>query len=111
MPVEASRQVRHKKKLGIIAGMGSLPAAVASEAKKAGYTITGIALQFGNETYLPPSDESLESVADDFHKISIGRFGGLLSLLKKLSVNEAVLAGKVPKRLLYENKKNLIPVG
>lgn len=90
------------KKLGIIAGMGSLPVAVASEARKAGYEVIAIALQ-------PPADESLKPFSDDFHKISIGRFGGLLSLLKKLSVREVVMAGKIPKRLLYENRKNIIP--
>jgi DUF1009 family protein len=102
MPVKASGQANSKKRLGVIAGMGNLPLAVASEAKEAGYTVIGIALQ-------PPADDSLTSVADDFHKISIGRFGGLLALLKKLSITEAVMAGKVPKSLLYENKKNIIP--
>jgi len=102
MPLRASRHADGTKKLGIIAGMGELPLAVAAEARKAGYTVIGVALQ-------PPADDSLKSVADDFHKISIGRFGGLLNLLKKLSVKEAVLAGKVPKSLLYENKKDIIP--
>ena len=88
--------------LGIIAGMGRLPVAIATEAKKMGYYVVGIALQ-------PPADESLRPVTDDFHKVRIGSFGGLLSLLKKLSVTEAVMAGKVPKKLLYENKRSLIP--
>ncbi|KPK02923.1 MAG: hypothetical protein AMK71_00650 [Nitrospira bacterium SG8_35_4] len=102
MPLKASRHVDSSKRLGIIAGMGDLPVAVAQEAKKAGYTVIGVALQ-------PPADDSLKSVADDFHTISIGRFGGLINLLKKLSVKEAVMAGKVPKSLLYENKKDIIP--
>ncbi len=88
--------------LALIAGMGSLPLAVATEAKKKGYRVVAIALQ-------PPADESLRPVADEFYKIRIGSFGGLLALLKKLSVTEAVMAGKVPKKLLYEDKKNLIP--
>jgi DUF1009 family protein len=88
--------------LGLIAGMGQLPLSIAAEAKKMGYYVIGIALQ-------PPADESLRPVTDDFHKVRIGSFGGLLSLLKKLSVTEAVMAGKIPKKLLYENKKNLIP--
>jgi len=102
MPLKASRHVHSSKRLGIIAGMGDLPVAVAREAKKAGYTVIGVALQ-------PLADDSLKSVADDFHTISIGRFGGLINLLKKLSVKEAVMAGKVPKGLLYENKKDIIP--
>jgi DUF1009 family protein len=88
--------------LGLIAGMGELPVAVAAEAKRMGYRIVAIALQ-------PPADESLKPVADDFHKVSIGHLGGLISLMKKLSITEAVLAGKVPKALLYKNKKDIIP--
>lgn len=88
--------------LGLIAGMGQLPLSIAAEAKRMGYYVVGIALQ-------PPADESLKTVADDFHKVRIGSFGGLLALLKKLSVTEAVMAGKIPKQLLYENKKDLIP--
>jgi DUF1009 family protein len=90
------------KKLAVIAGMGGLPVAVAAEAKKMGYRVVGIALQ-------PPADESLEPFVDDFYKINIGRFGGLLSLLKKLSIANAVMAGKVPKEILYKHKTSIIP--
>ena len=102
MSVKSESQSASPRTLGLIAGMGSLPLAVASEAKKMGYRVVAIALQ-------PPADESLKPVADDFYKIRIGSFGGLLSLFKKLSISEAVMAGKVPKRLLYENKKSIIP--
>lgn len=102
MPVKACSRSDNPMTLGLIAGMGSLPMTIVSEAKKMGYRVIAIALQ-------PPADESLKSVADEFHKISIARFGGLLALLKKLSITEAVMAGKVPKNLLYKNKKNLIP--
>jgi DUF1009 family protein len=102
MPLSASREVRSTGTLALIAGMGRLPVAVAVEARKMGYHVVGIALQ-------PPADESLKPVTDDFHKVRIGSFGGLLSLLKKLSITEAVMAGKVPKKLLFESKTNLIP--
>ncbi|MEW6601633.1 MAG: UDP-2,3-diacylglucosamine diphosphatase LpxI [Nitrospirota bacterium] len=95
-------QASDRRILGLIAGMGQLPLSIAAEAKKMGYYVIGIALQ-------PPADESLRPVTDDFHKVRIGSFGGLLALLKKLSVTEAVMAGKIPKKLLYENKRNLIP--
>ncbi len=102
MPVKAYSRSDTKKRLGLITGMGELPKAVASEAKKMGYKVVAIALQ-------PPADESIKPYVDDFHKISIGRFGGLISLLKKLSINDAVMAGKVPKGLLYTNKASLFP--
>lgn len=88
--------------LGIIAGMGGLPKAVASEARRMGCRVVGIALQ-------PPADESLKPFVDDFYKIKIGRFGGLISLLKKLSITNAVMAGKVPKEILYKHKTSVIP--
>ena len=99
MPLKASEQ---SKTLALISGRGKLPLAIAREARKMGYYVVGIALQ-------PPADESLKPVTDEFHKIKIGNFGSLLSLLKKQSISEAVMAGKVSKKLLYENKKDLIP--
>jgi len=102
MPLKSQNTSGAPITLGLIAGMGDLPKAVASEAKKMGYRVSAIALQ-------PPADESLKPIADDFHKVSIGRLGGLISLLKKLSITEAVMAGKVPKSLLYKNKKDIIP--
>lgn len=102
MPVKAARSTEHPRTLGIIAGMGHLPKIVAAEARKKGYRVTGFALQ-------PPSDDSLREFVDDFHKVNIGHFGKLISLMKKLSVTEAVMAGKVPKSLLYSNKMKLIP--
>jgi DUF1009 family protein len=98
----SSKDKNNSRVLGLIAGMGQLPVSIAAEAKKMGYYVVGIALQ-------PPADESLRPVTDEFHKVRIGSFGGLLALLKKLAVTEAVMAGKIPKKLLYENKKNLIP--
>jgi hypothetical protein len=88
--------------IGIIYGKGGLPAALAAEAKKKGLRVVGIALQ-------PPADESLRPIADEFQKVSVARLGRLISILKKFSVRDVVFAGKVPKSLLYENKKDLIP--
>ncbi|UCH81705.1 MAG: UDP-2,3-diacylglucosamine diphosphatase LpxI [Nitrospiraceae bacterium] len=102
MPVKTSGSSDNPDKLGLIAGMGGLPLTLAAEAKKMGHYVVAIALQ-------PPADESLKPVSDEFHKINLGRFGGLLSLLKKLSITNVVMAGKVPKTLLYENKTTIIP--
>jgi DUF1009 family protein len=102
MPVKATNRSEPSKKLGLIAGMGELPKAVVAEAKRMGYNVAAIALQ-------PPADESLKPIADEFHKIRLGRFGGLIALLKKLAITDVVLAGKVPKDLLYKNKTHIIP--
>ncbi len=102
MPLKASNQAAPLKTLGLIAGMGQLPQIVASEAKNKGYRVIGFALQ-------PPSDDSLEPYVDEFHKVNIGHFGKLIKMMKKLSVTDAVMAGKVPKSLLYSNKRKVIP--
>lgn len=102
MPLKADKPSNTSMTLGLIAGMGDLPKAVAAEAKRMGYRVVAIALQ-------PPADESLKPIADDFHKVSIGRLGGLIALMDKLSITEAVMAGKVPKELLYKNKKDIVP--
>jgi DUF1009 family protein len=90
------------KTLGLIAGKGDLPKAIASEAKKNGYRVIAIALH-------PPADDSLKPFVDGFYKIRIGRFGEIIKLLKKFYITEAVMAGKVSKSLLYQDKKNLVP--
>lgn len=102
MPVKAPGQSGTAMTLGLITGIGNLPKAVASEAKKMGYKVVAIAIQ-------PPADESIRPFVDDFHKINIGRFGGLISLLKKLSIKNAVMAGKIPKSILYTHKSSLLP--
>ena len=88
--------------LGLVAGQGELPKIIAAEAKKMGYSVVAIALQ-------PPADETLRPFSDVFHKVHIGRFNQIIKLFKKHSVSEVVMAGKVPKGLLYQNKKSIIP--
>lgn len=102
MPLKAFHPSGSFKTLGLIAGTGRLPIAVASEAKKMGYKVIAIALN-------PPADESLKPFADDFYKVNIARFGSLIKLLKKLSITNAVMAGKVSKALLYKHKTDLVP--
>jgi len=91
---------KNGKILGLIAGYGSLPHAVATEAQQKGYHIFAVGLEH-------LADSSLEQIVDDIRIISVGKLGKIISTLKKAGVQEAVLAGKVPKTLLY--KKKIIP--
>lgn len=102
MPLKALRHFESSKTLGLVAGMGELPRVIASEAKKKGYRVLVIALQ-------PPADDSIEPYGDDFHKVKIGQLGTLITLLKRSHAADVVMAGKVPKTLLYKNKRDLIP--
>ena len=92
------RQERlNMKKLGLIAGTGELPLAIAREAKAKEYTIFAIALQ-------PLADKSLSSYVDEIKWVDVGKFGEIIDTLKKNKIKEAVMVGKVPKSLLYKSK-------
>lgn len=88
--------------LGLIAGMGELPKTLASEAKKMGYRVIVIALR-------PLADKTLKAFADEFCEVSVGHLGGLVKALKKFALRDVVMAGKVPKGLLYKNRGNITP--
>jgi DUF1009 family protein len=85
------------KKLGIIAGHGRLPLAVAAEARAKGYRVIAVGLE-------PVADRELASASDEIKWINVGKLGSIIAALKKAGVTEVVMAGKVPKSLLYEGK-------
>jgi hypothetical protein len=88
------------KKLGLISGSGELPVVVALEARAKGYSVIAIGLE-------PVADRSLESFVDEIRWINVGKLGTIIETLKNSGVSEAVMAGKVPKSLLY--KSRIIP--
>lgn len=85
------------KKLGIIAGAGELPTAIANEARAQGYSVFAVALE-------PLADRSISACADGISWVNVGKFGKLIDAFKKHGVSEAVMAGKVSKTLLYKSK-------
>jgi len=86
-----------KKKIGIIAGAGELPKAIATEAHSQGYTVVAIALE-------PLADKSLSDYVEEVKWVNVGKFGQIIDTLKKYGLKEAVMAGKVSKSLLYRSK-------
>jgi len=98
LPGDLLTKTEHiNKKLGLIAGKGDLPMAVAGEAKAMGYSVIAFALE-------SLADESLASYVDQMKWINVGKFGKLIDGLKKSGIEEAVMAGKVSKTLLYKSK-------
>ncbi|MBF0516487.1 MAG: UDP-2,3-diacylglucosamine diphosphatase LpxI [Nitrospirae bacterium] len=86
------------KTLGLIAGMGYLPMAVAQEARHQGYRVFAVGLE-------PVVDEAaLRGYVDDLTLVNVAKLGTLIKTLKGAGLTEAVMAGKVPKSLLYKNK-------
>ncbi|MBF0343348.1 MAG: UDP-2,3-diacylglucosamine diphosphatase LpxI [Nitrospirae bacterium] len=85
------------KILGLIAGQGELPFAIADEAHQQGFKVIAIGLD-------SLCDERLKDHVDEFKTISVGKLGSIISALKKAHVTEAVMGGKVPKALVYKSK-------
>jgi hypothetical protein len=86
--------------IGLIAGLGELPLAVAAEAKEKGYHVVAVALEH-------LADSNLGSSVDEIEWVNVGKLGTIIDSLKRNGVTRAVMAGKVPKALLY--KGNITP--
>jgi DUF1009 family protein len=86
-----------RRTLGLIAGTGDLPNAIASEARAQGYRVFAVALE-------PLAEKSLSSHVDEIEWVNIGKFGKIISTLKKHKIKEVVMSGKVAKSLLYKSK-------
>jgi len=80
--------------LGLIAGTGLLPALIAEEARRKGYRLVVAALE-------SLAEPSLESLADAAAWFNPGKVGSIIKFLRSNGVEEAVMAGKIPKELLY----------
>jgi DUF1009 family protein len=85
------------KKIGLISGMGELPKAIALEAKAKGFHVMAIALE-------PLADKDLTEYVDDIRWINVGKLGTIIESLKRSGIKRAVMAGKVPKSLLYKSR-------
>ncbi len=83
--------------IGIIAGRGELPLVIAEDAQARGYRVVVAALE-----HLATPD--LEKVSDSFRWLNVGKLASLIEYLQKEGVQDAVMAGKVPKSLMFEGK-------
>lgn len=85
------------EKLGIVAGSGDLPAAIAAEAHAKGYRVFAVGLD-------PLADKVLSSMVDEIEYVNVGKLGKIIATLKKAGVAKVIMAGKVPKSLLYKSR-------
>jgi hypothetical protein len=90
------------KKIGLISGVGELPRVIALEARRMGLHVSAIILS-------PLENALLEKVADESYTIHVGDLGGLISLLRGSNIGDVVMAGKVPKDLLFRDKAGINP--
>lgn len=85
------------EKLGLLAGVGTLPVECARAARELGYEVYSIAL-------LKDTDKRLAEFSNDFTEISVMKVGKILSYLKKNDIHKVTMLGKVTKELLLAGK-------
>lgn len=81
--------------LGLIAGGGGLPLAMARSARRRGRGVAAIALR-------GQADPRLAEQVSEIAWLHPGEVGAMLDSLHRAGVREAVLAGRMPKRLLFD---------
>jgi DUF1009 family protein len=95
-----TKHEKREKIIGLIAGRGELPKAVAAEAKDKGFRVVAVALEH-------LADKTLSSHVDEIKWVNVGKLSTIIESLKRSGAEKAVMAGKVPKSLLY--KGNITP--
>jgi hypothetical protein len=82
-------------RIGLIAGWGRYPIVVAEKLKSAGYEVYCLAIK-GH------ADEALYQICDKVHPVGVAKVGGHVRFFKRHGVQQAPMAGKVFKTLLFE---------
>lgn len=84
------------KRIGLVAGSGQFPCLFLKEARARGYEVVTV----GIKRY---TDDSLAGDSNHFHWIKLGELTRLIDIFKKENVREAVLAGKIPQRVVLRD--------
>lgn len=81
-------------KIALIAGEGKFPLLFAQSAKMKGVFVTGFA-------FLKITDKKLKKYVDEIFWLNIGELNKLLELFKQNRIEKAIMAGKIPKVVLF----------
>ena len=84
------------KRIGLLAGSGEFPHIFTREARANGFEVIGI----GIRKY---TDTSLAGEINNFHWIKLGELSRLIDIFKKEGIREAVMAGKIPQRVVLSD--------
>lgn len=82
--------------IGLIAGGGQFPLLIADAAKQQGIEIVAVA-------HLDETDPKLSDRVDQIVWIRLGQLGQLIKAFKKRGVRDALMAGTITKRRMFEN--------
>ncbi|MBI3083959.1 MAG: UDP-2,3-diacylglucosamine diphosphatase LpxI [Candidatus Omnitrophica bacterium] len=84
-------------RIAIIAGAGRFPFAVAQEAKRQGLAVIVMGIQGW-------VDRSLAAEADAYEEVAVGQLRQFIDRLKSHGVSQAIMAGKVTKEVLLDQR-------
>ena len=84
-------------RIAIIAGAGRFPFHVAQEARRQGLAVVAMGIQGW-------ADPSLADQVDRYEELAVGQLGRLIERLKAHGVRQAILAGKVTKGVLLDQR-------
>ncbi len=82
--------------VGLIAGLGRFPLEVARGARRRGHRVAAVALR-------ELSDPALEAEVDALAWVYLGELNRMFAFLREAGVEQVVMAGKVPKTLLWND--------
>lgn len=88
--------------VGLIAGLGRFPLELATAARRGGHRLAAVAFE-------GLADPGLAARVDVCETLPLGQIARLLEVLRREGVRQVVLAGKVPKRVLFEAGGRLDP--
>ncbi len=100
--MKSSEKTRSKKSdvIGLIAGGGQFPLMAAQAARKQGLRVVAVAL-------LGETDTGLSEEVDHLVWIKLGQLGRLIKAFKKHGVRNALMAGGIRKRRMFEIRPDL----
>ena len=94
-PTFSKPVVDGERPIGLLAGWGTFPFAVAEALRRRGRRVAGVGIR-------DHADPSLADLCDHFDWIGIGGLGRAIRCFHRWGVTQATMAGKVHKVLLYE---------
>lgn len=85
-----------ERKMGLLAGWGDFPLAVARALKRQDYQVFCLGIR-------DHADAQLASICDDFRLVGVAKLGGHIRYFRRLGVRQATMAGKIFKdRMLFQ---------
>ena len=97
MQISEKMEGEIRPSIGIIAGKGNLPKIIIKDASARGFKVVTIALE-------NLASSELNKISDEIKWINVGKLGELIDTFKRHKIKQAIMAGKVPKTLLYKSK-------